>query len=162
MKKSKLLLLLFIFSIIIFPNKILARNDIKIWINGDYVKTDTAPVIENNRALVPIRVISENLGYNVSWNDSSREVIITNPEKDNISILLNINSNIVSVTNNKNKFSRKISLDVNPKILNNRTMVPVRTVSELFNNNVNWDNANRTIVIGDGYIPMIPETINEN
>lgn len=162
MKKSKLLLLIFIFCIIIFPNNVLARNDIKIWINGDYVKTDTAPVIENNRALVPVRVISENLGYNVDWNNETREISISNNENDNIKITLKSDNNIISISNNKNNFTKNISLDTPPRIINNRTMIPVRTVSELFNHKINWDSANRTIIIGSGYIPMVPENSSGN
>lgn len=41
------------------------------------LKIDTAPVIRNGRALVPLRVISDALGYKVVWNDSNRVVSIT-------------------------------------------------------------------------------------
>ena len=35
---------------------------------------DVAPVIRNGRTLVPLRVISDALGYNVVWNDPNRVV----------------------------------------------------------------------------------------
>lgn len=41
------------------------------------LKIDTAPVIRNGRTLVPLRVISDALGYNVVWNNPNRVVSIT-------------------------------------------------------------------------------------
>jgi len=41
------------------------------------LKIDVAPVIRNGRTLVPLRVISDALGYNVVWNDPNRVVSIT-------------------------------------------------------------------------------------
>lgn len=43
-------------------------------------------------------------------------------------------------------------LDVPPKIINGRTMVPVRFIAETMGLKVDWDAANRTVVIGEGYI----------
>ena len=37
---------------------------------------DVAPFIENNRTFVPIRFVAESLGYQVEWNDTTRQVII--------------------------------------------------------------------------------------
>lgn len=41
------------------------------------LKIDVAPVIKNGRTLVPLRVISDALGYKVVWNDANRVVSIT-------------------------------------------------------------------------------------
>jgi len=45
--------------------------------NGKSVYTDVAPLIKNSRTLVPLRVISECLGMQVTWDDNSRSVYIT-------------------------------------------------------------------------------------
>lgn len=167
MKKLKnVFLSLFIFSILILPKTTFASNDIKLWINGDYAVTDTSPIIENNRTLVPLRVISENLGYKVEWNEATREVTVSNNDEISQTIKLQIDNNIVSISNNSKKdednYIKKISLGVTPRIINNRTFVPIRAIAEIFDNNVNWDNANRTVIIGEGYIPMEPEIVPQN
>ncbi|MDD4802207.1 MAG: stalk domain-containing protein [Syntrophomonas sp.] len=41
--------------------------DIKIFINGAEVPSDTSPVVINNRTMVPIRIIAEYIGMNVDW-----------------------------------------------------------------------------------------------
>lgn len=113
-------------------------NDIKIEIDGKNVISDVAPFINNERTLVPIRVISENLGYNVNWDNNSRKVTVKNSSK---TIELFIGKKNVSVNGVDN------SIDVAPMIKNERTFVPLRFISESFDNDVKWDNNTRTVKI---------------
>lgn len=46
------------------------------YVDGKEILLDTPPVINNNRTLVPIRFVAENLGYKVEWNEEKRQVII--------------------------------------------------------------------------------------
>ena len=108
------------------------QKDIKIEIS------DVAPFINNERTLVPIRVISENLGYNVNWDNNSRKVTVKNSDK---TIELFIDKKNVSVNGVDN------SIDVAPMIKNERTFVPLRFISESFDNDVKWDNNTRTVRI---------------
>lgn len=57
-----------------------ADKPIKIILDGREINTDVPPQIFNDRAFVPIRVISEALGINVKWDNASRTVILTSPE----------------------------------------------------------------------------------
>lgn len=113
-------------------------NDIKIEIDGKNVISDVAPFINNERTLVPIRVISENLGYNVNWDNNSRKVTVKNNDK---TIELFIGKKKVNVNGANN------SIDVAPMIKNERTFVPLRFISESFDNDVNWDKGTRTVKI---------------
>ena len=45
-------------------------------INGGGYKNDVAPIIVEDRTLIPIRVVAENLNCKVSWNSFTREVNI--------------------------------------------------------------------------------------
>lgn len=114
------------------------KNDIKIEIDGKNVISDVAPFIEKDRTLVPIRVISENLGYEVGWDNNTRKVTVKNNEKT-----------IELVVGKKDvKINDKVStIDVPPTIKNERTFVPLRFISESFDNDVNWYNNTRTIKI---------------
>lgn len=48
----------------------------EININGDVKNVDVAPELKDDRTFVPVRFISEALGYKVSWNDNTRKVLI--------------------------------------------------------------------------------------
>ena len=41
------------------------------------VEFDVEPIIINDRTMVPIRVISEILGFKVDWEDATKTVIIS-------------------------------------------------------------------------------------
>lgn len=113
-------------------------RDIKIEINGKSIVSDVAPFINNDRTLVPIRVISENLGYSVNWDNQTRKVTVKNNDK---SIELTIGKKEVNINGTHS------SIDVAPMIKNERTFVPLRFISESFDNDVNWDNNTRTVRI---------------
>ncbi len=65
-------------SVLMIGSASAVSNNIKIFINGQEIYSDVAPEIKNNRTMVPIRVISENLGMSVEWDANSRSVIINN------------------------------------------------------------------------------------
>lgn len=112
--------------------------DIKIEIDGKNIVADVAPFIDNNRTLVPIRVISENLGYNVDWDNQTREVTVKNNDRI---IELAIGKKEVHI-NGINS-----TIDVAPVIKNDRTFVPLRFISESFDNDVSWSNNTKTVKI---------------
>lgn len=96
------------------------------------------PVIVNDRTLVPLRAIFEALGADVDWNGDTKCVTA---KKDGSVVSLTIGSNVMTV-NGADK-----ELDVPSQIINDRTMVPVRAISEAFGNNVNWNGDTKTVEI---------------
>lgn len=46
-------------------------------VNGSEVQTDVAPQIINERTMIPLRYVVENLGYDVAWNGETETVTIT-------------------------------------------------------------------------------------
>ena len=141
-KKFEKLILVFCLFFSLVTLNAFANNEINLWIDGNYVESDVAPFIEDSRTLVPLRVISENLGLEVEWNAKDKEVIISQGEDYFVFL---IGENFYS------KGDIKMEMDVAPKIVSDRTFVPIRVIAELFDKEVNWDNANRTVVIGSGY-----------
>ncbi|MFJ7983447.1 copper amine oxidase N-terminal domain-containing protein [Lysinibacillus xylanilyticus] len=109
-----------------------AHSTIKI--DGVVVTTDAAPEVKNNRTMVPLRVISENLGATVNWTDS--KVTLTN---NKMQITLQPNSNTV-IKNGKTEL-----LDVKPYLKNNRLFVPIRFIAETFGCQVNYQNSTVTV-----------------
>lgn len=108
-----------------------AHSTIKI--DGVVVTTDATPETKNNRTMVPLRVISENLGATVNWKDS--KVTLTN---NKMQITLQPNSNTV-IKNGKTEL-----LDVKPYLKNNRLFVPIRFIAETFGCQVNYQNSTVT------------------
>ena len=85
--------------------------------------------IKNKRTMVPVRVISENLGASVKWSNS--EVILA---KSDMKVILTLNSSTAK------KNGETMRLDVKPYMKNNRIFVPLRFIAETFGCNVNYSN----------------------
>ena len=100
-------------------------------VDNEAVIYDAAPVIRNDRTLVPIRIITEALGGKVDWNGATKEVT------------LSINDKEIKMTIGKalEKYG------VAPVIIDGRTFVPVRFVADELGANVAWDDATKTVTI---------------
>lgn len=110
-------------------------------IDGETIKSTPGPVIENNRSLVPLRIISEKLGAVVTWDEIDRTVVV---EKENKSVVLKIDSLIFEVGKASNNFD---TADVPAKIINDRTFVPLRLISNILGAEITWDHSSKTITI---------------
>ena len=117
---------------------------IDIYVNDKLILPDSYPEILNDRTLVPIRAIVEELDYNVEWLADERKVVI---ENDEISLTVYIDIMYMEKTNLKTKKTEKIVLDVPAIIWSDRTYLPLRAVGEALNCDVMWDGATRTINI---------------
>lgn len=142
--KIKRILLTIMAGILIFSGslstQVIAASPIKLIVDGKDITALSSPKIENDRTLVPIRFISEELGATVTWNDSDRTVLI---EKQGRSVLLRIGSNLVEYDNG---LDYDLS-DVAPKIFIDRTYVPLRLVSTALGIGIEWNDALRTVVV---------------
>lgn len=112
--------------------------EITIILNGSRMVLDQPPVIENGRTLVPVAVIASALGAETGWNGETEEVTIT---KDGTVISLAIGSGKVRVD------GREFAIDVPPRIIGGRTMVPVNFVSTQLGANVTWNGTKRQVII---------------
>lgn len=111
---------------------------ITVLIDGVPVVFDQPPVLENGRTLVPLRAIFEALGATVEWNNNTQTVTAT---KGGTKISLQIGSTQMYVNGTVK------TLDVPAKLINSRTLVPVRAVSEAFGCKVDWDQNTYTVLI---------------
>lgn len=98
----------------------------------------TVPVIVNDRTLLPIRAVVEEIGGTVAWNDETREVTLTY-EQD--TIVLTIDSTTAYLN------GEPAMLDTAPAIINDRTMLPIRFIAESFKFNVGWTQETETVTI---------------
>lgn len=106
-------------------------KQIIVFVQGEQIKFDSAPYIdENNRLMVPYRAIGEALGAQVDWEPETRVITLTGQGK---AVILTINNNVAMVNG-----EQKI-MDTSPVITNDRTMVPIRYVSEFLGAKVDWN-----------------------
>jgi len=133
--KYSLLVLLFSIALNVFS--------IDLVVNDKAISTDnyqSKPIILNDRTYVPLRFVSDALGYNVDWDDNNKQVIICNPEDPMSDIWPeNPDKSLRVVLNGKPLF---FPLDYGVPFINteNTTMVPVRGISESMDFNVSFNN----------------------
>ncbi|MED0674807.1 Copper amine oxidase N-terminal domain-containing protein [Aneurinibacillus thermoaerophilus] len=111
---------------------------IVIKINGKIMITNQKPIIINNRTVVPLRSIFEALGAEIKWDAKKQTVYAT---KGNRKVMIKIGDQNAVVNGKKVKLNQKAT------IVNNRTMVPLRFVSEALGASVEWDAKNATVHI---------------
>lgn len=102
----------------------------------------TAPIIDNDYTLVPIRAVAEAFGGWVNWDAETRTVYVSGRESTAVVTIDSTDAVIRSSDEDK-----KVTLAVAPKIINGRTMVPLRFVSESIGLTVDWDGDERVITI---------------
>jgi hypothetical protein len=140
MKKTLVLILTVAMCLSMTVVPTFAADNITVQLDGVTLEFDQPPIIENGRTLVPMRAIFEAMGATVTWNGETQMIM---GRKGAIDIVMWIDDNIVT----KNGWN-EITLDTPPKIVNGRTLVPVRAIAESFNATVDWDgNAQRVSII---------------
>ncbi len=125
-----------------------AAESIKVNVDGSALNMDVSPIMENDRVLVPFRFIAESLGGMVSWDEASQTVRIQTADKN---ISLPVGKNSASVNGQQKE------LDVPAKVVDGRTLVPVRFVSESLGADVSWDGASNTVNVA--YFSLMSGTL---
>lgn len=119
-------------------------GNINVYINENIIDFDVLPVIQNDRTLVPMRKIFEELGCGVEWLSETQTIIAT---KDSEVIALQIGKSKIICTDIKTNMTNVIQIDTPPVIYNNRTLVPLRVISEMLGCYVEWDGETRSVII---------------
>lgn len=96
------------------------------------------PFIENSNTMIPLRFVAEALGADVKWDADKQLVTIVGETK----VELVIGERAITVNGVKKE------TDVSATIIGGRTFVPLRSVSEGLNKNVEW-NERGLIIISD-------------
>lgn len=107
-------------------------------INNETVNCEVPPIVFNDYSVVPARVVFEKLGAEVLWNAENEKVTVN---YGSTQIILYINN----TTAYKNGAAEK--MPIAPKIINAKTMIPVRYVSESLGFGVDFDAVTDTILI---------------
>ncbi len=111
-------------------------------LNDKKLTLDSPPIIKNSRTLVPFRFIGESFGADIRWDNKERRV---DYKLGSESLSLWIGSKKVEVKTGKEV--RTFEIDTEPIIINGRTLVPVRFISEELGANVLWSESERKVSI---------------
>ena len=114
---------------------------IPVYVNGERVEFDTDPEIVSDRTFVPMRAIFEALGADVSWSNSRREAVA----------IMGANEVVLKIGSRIGIHGTEVDeLDAAPYIKEERTMVPLRYLSESLGYEVQWNNPERSVYISAG------------
>jgi len=141
MKKLLCIFIMFMMVINMIPvSEAKAKTEIKVTIDGKNVTfPDGKPFIDqNNRTMVPVRFVSENLGYKVIWNAKMKEVTIQDGK--NI-VKLKMGNKEITIN------GKKGVMDTEAKVIGSRTYVPLRFISQGLGSKLDYNTKTKQINI---------------
>lgn len=114
-----------------------SRTGISVLLNGAVVDfQDQQPVNKDGRVLVPVNAIFSALGAEVTWDQAAKKITAV---KGSTTIIMTIGSKTATIN------GQALTLDVPAQIIGNRTLVPVRFISEGLGLDVLWNAAAQTV-----------------
>ena len=119
-------------------NQVEFQKPLKVYLNGELIGSDVPPTIINDSTMVPIRVISQALGANVVWNGTNRSIAI---QLGNVSLTMVIDNPTMYIG------AKEVQLPSAPVIRYDRTLVPLRAISEAFGIEPKWNGETRTVTL---------------
>ena len=115
------------------------QSDIYVQIGDEILGFDTPPIIEDGRTLVPMRFLFEKLNSEVSWEQETKTATVT--AQDIGTIAFSIDDKSAKVNNTEK------TMDVPARLINSKTMVPLRFLSEELGYTVDWNEETRTAIV---------------
>ena len=138
MKKLATLLI----CLLLLPSAVLAKgaDPIAVYVNGRELRDEeTTPVIRRDRTFLPLRAVTEELGYAVAWNGDKKEVTLT---KGDETVVMTIGKKTYRLGD------KTASMDVAPYLEKNRTFIPARYLGEATGLPVKWMPKVRVVTVG--------------
>ncbi len=114
------------------------QGDIYVQFRDKILGFETPPVMEDDRVLVPMRFLFEQMGAEVTWDDATQTATAV---LNNKSVTFSIDDTEAEVNNSA------VTMDVPARLINDKTMVPLRFLSEELGYTVTWDDAANTAII---------------
>jgi outer membrane protein assembly factor BamB len=142
MKRRAWLLVLLLMLCLSVPARAESSSEIHVKVNGAAITFPVDPRNIEGRVLVPMREIFEALGSTLDWNGTTQSVHAT--AASGLQVDLHIGSRVAQAD------GQLLVLDVPPRLIDGRTLVPVRFVAEALGAAVTWEEPTQTVVITAG------------
>ena len=107
-------------------------------LNGETKTMDVAPIIRNERTMLPVRYVAEALGAEIAWDGATSTATLKTVDTE---IKITVGAKDATVN------GKSVALDSPAFIENDRTYMPVRFVAETLGGTVAWDGATSTATI---------------
>ncbi|MBQ9134246.1 MAG: copper amine oxidase N-terminal domain-containing protein, partial [Clostridia bacterium] len=107
-------------------------------LNGETKTMDVAPIIRNERTMLPVRYVAEALGAEIAWDGATSTATLKTADTE---IKITVGAKDATVN------GKSVALDSPAFIENDRTYMPVRFVAETLGGTVAWDGATSTATI---------------
>lgn len=140
--KKKLLTMAAAFTMIL--SSLTAHAEIQVHLDGKNLNFDVPPIVMNDRTMVPFRAIFAAMGADVVWYGEEKVVCA---QLNDTEIFMQIGQPFIIVND------EVTLLDTPPVVVNDRTLIPLRAVSEAFKMEVQWDGSTNTVIINSNGQP---------
>ena len=141
---KKILCIIIAVFVLFCCSSVSAESSVKVIIDDNEIEFDVEPQIINDRVMVPMRKIFEALHSSVEWIEETQMIMSVNGSKI---ILMQIGKNIVVTKDFADGSETRTEIDTPPQIIDGRTLVPIRAVSEALSVDISWNDDERTVVI---------------
>lgn len=136
MKKRVLWIVLVVLLVVGLSVSVFAvQKDLSVIIDNQQVQftADSGKpfVDENGRTQVPLRVVMEQYGCRVEWDNDTRTAVLT---KDGMTVTVPVGEKYITVD------GRTVYMDTSALLREGRIYLPIRCVLEAFGADVYWDN----------------------
>lgn len=117
-----------------------ASASAKIFLDGQQLSLSSGVKVANvdNNIMIPIRVVSENLGFKVDWEKASQSVTVQNSMT---TVKMVVGSKTAHID------GAQVSMNITPVLSGQTTLVPLRFVSSQMGMDVKWDNQNKAVYL---------------
>ncbi|MEK4119351.1 MULTISPECIES: N-acetylmuramoyl-L-alanine amidase family protein [unclassified Paenibacillus] len=150
MKKFGFLLFLVV-MMIAFPKMADASSySAKIYLDGQQINVSSGAKVENinGTVMVPIRIVSENLGFQVDWSKATKTVTVQDGSQK---VTMTIGSQYADIN------GQRVQMTKAPVLRGGTTIVPIRFVSEQMGMQVRWDNGTKSVHLTSGNAGSNPD-----
>lgn len=147
MKKLGFVMMLIVFLLAFPKSGEASSSNATIFLDGEPLNLSSGVQVANMKGnvMIPIRVVSENLGFKVGWQKASQTVTVENSEK---TVRMVVGSHQAELN------GAQVDLNLPPVLNGQSTLVPLRFVSEQMGLDVKWDNQTKAVFLSSSVPPV--------
>jgi N-acetylmuramoyl-L-alanine amidase len=147
MKKLGFVMVLIVFLLAFPRTGEASSSSATIFLDGQQLNLSSGVQVANMKGnvMIPIRVVSENLGFKVGWEKASQTVTVENSQK---TVRMVVGSPQAELN------GAPVDLNLAPVLNGQTTLVPLRFVSEQMGLDVKWDNQTKAVFLSSSIPPV--------
>ena len=132
MRKKFTIIALTVCLFCLLTSTVYAARKITVIVGGEELESDVPATIIDDRVMLPVRALFENLGAEVEY-DENGDIPVVIATKDDITVKFTVGMNLMSVN------GVVYTIAVPATIVDNRLLVPLRSCANAFNLEIDWN-----------------------